>query len=264
MLTNIFDSHAHYDDARFAEDLHTLLAQFPSHGVCGVLSCGVNVETSRFALALAHQYNYMYAAAGFHPLNLEDVPADFEAVLKDLLADEKAVAVGEIGLDYYYEKETREQQLDLFTRQLRVAKECDLPVVVHDREAHEDVLRLLQAFRPRGVVHCFSGSVEMAKEVLKLGMYIGLGGAVTFKNAVKPVAVAKMVPADRLLVETDAPYMTPVPDRGKRCDSEHIRYTAQRLAEIRGTTAQAILDTTAQNAATLFGVSLFGGSCGDF
>lgn len=253
-LTNIFDSHAHYDDERFAADLPALLEALPEAGVSGVISCGVNVETTRFAQSLAQKYAYIYAAAGFHPLNLEDVPENAEAVLRELLSVSKTVAVGEIGLDYHYEKESREQQLVLFEMQLRLAKELDLPVIVHDREAHEDTMRLLKQYKPRGVVHCFSGSVETAKEVLKLGMYIGLGGAVTFKNAVKPVEVAAMVPDERLLVETDAPYMAPVPFRGKRCDSRLIAYTAERLAEIRGTSAQAILDLTAENAKTMFGI----------
>ena len=253
-LYNIFDSHAHYDDARFSDDLPELLASLPAKGVVGVISCGVNTETAQFAAHLAATYDYIYAAAGFHPLNLEDVPENPTEILRELLKNPKTVAVGEIGLDYYYEKASRDAQLRLFEQQLQVANELSLPVIVHDREAHEDTLRLLKQYKPRGVVHCFSGSVEMAKEVLKLGMYIGLGGAVTFKNAVKPVEVAKIVPQDRLLVETDAPYMTPVPFRGKRCDSGHIAYTAARLSEIRGEDTQALLDYTAENARRLFGI----------
>lgn len=253
-LYNIFDSHAHYDDARFSDDLPELLASLPTKGVVGVISCGVNTETAQFAAHLAATYDYIYAAAGFHPLNLVDVPENPTEILRELLKNPKTVAVGEIGLDYYYEKASRDAQLRLFEQQLQLANELSLPVIVHDREAHEDTLRLLKQYKPRGVVHCFSGSVEMAKEVLKLGMYIGLGGAVTFKNAVKPVEVAKIVPQDRLLVETDAPYMTPVPFRGKRCDSGHIAYTAARLSEIRGEDTQALLDYTAENARRLFGI----------
>ena len=255
-LYNSFDSHAHYDDARSSDDLPELLASLPAKGVVGVISCGVNTETSQFAAHLAATYDYIYAAAGFHPLNLEDVPENPTEILRELLKNLKTVAVGEIGLDYYYEKTSRDAQLRLFEQQLQVANELSLPVIVHDREAHEDTLRLLKQYKPRGVVHCFSGSVEMAKEVLKLGMYIGLGGAVTFKNAVKPVEVAKIVPQDRLLVETDAPYMTPVPFRGKRCDSGHIAYTAARLSEIRGEDTQALLDYTAENARRLFGIHM--------
>lgn len=253
-LTHIFDSHAHYDDARFSEDVYDLLDTLPEKGVSGVISCGVNVESTRFAQALAQKYDYIYAAAGFHPLNLEDVPENAETVLCELLKDPKTVAVGEIGLDYHYEKESRTEQLALFEMQLRLAKELDLPVIVHDREAHDDTLRLLKEIQPTGVVHCFSGSVEMAKEILKLDMYIGLGGAVTFKNAVKPVEVAAMVPAERLLLETDAPYMTPVPFRGKRCDSSLIAYTAARIAEIRGVDTQALCTQTEINTRRLFGI----------
>lgn len=253
-LCNIFDSHAHYDDERFQDDLSELLRALPQDGVSGVISCGVNAGTSRFAAELSETYGYIYAAAGFHPLNLEDVPADLVGTLRPMLKNPKTVAVGEIGLDYHYEKESRAEQLRVFELQLQLANELSMPVIVHDREAHEDTLRLLKQYKPKGVVHCFSGSAEMAKEVLKLGMYIGLGGAVTFKNAVKPVEVAKIVPKERLLVETDAPYMSPVPFRGKRCDSRLIAYTAARLAEIRGEAAQDLLDYTAQNAKTLFGI----------
>lgn len=255
MLHEIFDSHAHYDDARFAADVYALLDGFPASGVTGVVSCGVNVETTRFAQALAKRYDFVYAAAGFHPLNLADVPDDPAAALEALLEDPKTVAVGEIGLDYHYEKETRRAQLALFERQLQLANAHGLPVIVHDREAHADTLALLRQYRPRGVVHCFSGSPEMAREVLELGMYIGLGGAVTFPNAKKPAAVAEMVPGDRLLLETDAPYMAPVPYRGQRCDSRMIAATAERIAALRGTTAQALLTQTAQNARTLFGLA---------
>lgn len=253
-LSHIFDTHAHYDDEQFREDLSALLLSLPEKGVSGVISCGVDVESTRYAQSLSGIYNYIYAAAGFHPLNLEDVPNNAETVLRALLQAPKTVAVGEIGLDYHYEKETREEQLLLFEMQLRVAKELHLPVIVHDREAHEDTLRLLKQYKPAGVVHCFSGSVEMAKEILKLDMYIGLGGAVTFKNAVKPVEVAAMMPAERLLLETDAPYMTPVPFRGKRCDSSLIAYTAERIAEIRGVDAQDLCIQTEKNAKDLFGI----------
>lgn len=253
-MTHIFDSHAHYDDERFSEDVYELLDALPEKGVSGVISCGVNAESTRFAQALAQKYGYIYAAAGFHPLNLEDVPENAETVLRELLKAPKTVAIGEIGLDYHYEKESRKEQLALFEMQLRLAKELNLPVIVHDREAHDDTLRLLKEIQPTGVVHCFSGSVEMAKEILKLDMYIGLGGAVTFKNAVKPVEVAAMVPAERLLLETDAPYMTPVPFRGKRCDSSLIAYTAARIAEIRGVDAQALCKQTEINTRRLFGI----------
>ena len=250
-----FDTHAHYDDEMFDGDREWLLDRaLPESGVALVLNPGCERRSSLFAVELSEKYDYVYAAAGWHPSDAESFDESSETLIRELCGKKKVRAIGEIGLDYHYEKESRLQQLALFEAQLAFAKERELPVIVHDREAHEDTLRLLQKYRPRGVVHCFSGSAETAREVLKLGMYIGLGGAVTFKNAVKPVEVAKMVPADRLLVETDAPYMAPVPCRGKRCDSRMIAYTAERLAEIRGVDAQDLLHETARNARALFGL----------
>ena len=252
MYKNIFDSHAHYDDEQFDLDRNELLVSFENNGVSGVVCCGVNIETSKFAVELSHKYDFVYSVVGFHPLeNSEYKDGDLE-IIKELAKDPKCVAIGEIGLDYHYEKESRENQLLLLEKQIELAKELDLPILFHDRESHEDTLNILKKYKPKGVLHCFSGSVEMAKEIIKLGMYIGLGGAVTFKNAVKPCEVAKFVPSDRLLLETDAPYMTPVPFRGKRCDSLHIPYTAEKIAELRGVTAQEILDITDKNARTLF------------
>ena len=252
MYKNIFDSHAHYDDEQFDLDRNELLVSFENNGVSGVVCCGVNIETSKFAVELSHKYDFVYSAVGFHPLeNSEYKDGDLE-IIKELAKDPKCVAIGEIGLDYHYEKESRENQLLLLEKQIEFAKELDLPILFHDRESHEDTLNILKKYKPKGVLHCFSGSVEMAKEIIKLGMYIGLGGAVTFKNAVKPCEVAKFVPSDRLLLETDAPYMTPVPFRGKRCDSLHIPYTAEKIAELRGVTAQEILDIADKNARTLF------------
>lgn len=254
MYKNIFDTHAHYDDERFSEDLEELLSSFPQNGVTGVISCGVNAESSEKNIALSEKYPFIYAAAGYHGLNTEDLTEDYLDILTGLIKNKKTVAVGEIGLDYHYEKETRDIQLEIFKRQIELANEYGLPVIVHDREAHMDTLEILKELKPRGVVHCFTGSVEMAREIVKLGMYIGLGGAVTFKNAVKPVEVAKFVPEDRLLLETDAPYMTPVPFRGKRCTSLHIPYTAQKIAEVRSTDVQNILDISCKNAKELFNI----------
>ncbi len=253
MALNIFDSHAHYDDAAFDPDREALLASLPGAGVCGVVSCGTDISTSRRNLELAHRYDYIWAAAGFHPEAADRISDDDFVRLRVLLADGRCVAVGEIGLDYHYEDGApRTVQLSVLERQLILANELDMPVIFHDRDAHADTLEVLKQYRPKGVVHCFSGSVEMAREILDIGMYIGLGGAVTFKNARKPVEVARYVPEDRLLIETDCPYMTPVPMRGRRNDSGLIPYTAQRLAEIRGCTAQQVLDRTRDNAERLF------------
>lgn len=254
MYKNIFDTHAHYDDERFSEDSGELLSSFTANGISGVITCGVNAESSKASIEIANKYPFVFAAVGYHGLNTEDLTDDYLDILRELVKEEKVVAIGEIGLDYHYEKETRNVQLEIFRRQIELANEFKLPVIVHDREAHEDTLNILRELKPKGVVHCFSGSVEMAKEVIKLGMYIGLGGAVTFKNAVKPVEVAKYVPENRLLLETDAPYMTPVPFRGKRCTSLHIPYTAEKIAEVRGIDTQYLLDITDQNARELFGI----------
>lgn len=254
MYNNIFDTHAHYDDEQFDSDRSELLASLTGKGITGVISCGVNAESSKANIDLSEKYPFIYVAVGYHGLNTEDLTEDYLEILKDLIKNEKTVAIGEIGLDYHYEKETRDIQLKIFREQIELANEYDLPVIVHDREAHEDTLNILKELKPKGVIHCFTGSVEMAKEIVKLGMYIGLGGAVTFKNAIKPVEVAKYVPSDRLLVETDCPYMTPVPHRGKRNDSSLIPYTAERIAEVRGVTAQEILNLTAENAKTLFNI----------
>lgn len=254
MMNNIFDSHAHYDDGQFDSDRSELLASLESRGVSGVIFCGVNIQTSEFSVETANKYGYIYSAVGFHPLNLSDYKDGGLQKIKELCRDKKTVAIGEIGLDYHYEKETRNEQLELAEKQIMLANELSLPIIFHDRESHEDTLRLIKKHKPRGVIHCFSGSVEMAKEIIGLGMYIGLGGAVTFKNAVKPIEVAKYVPADRLLIETDCPYMTPVPFRGKRNDSSLIPYTAEKLSEVRGCSPQEILDLTAKNAKELFNI----------
>lgn len=253
-MYNIFDSHAHYDSEAFDADRKELISALPEQGVCGIINCASDMASSLTSLELADGFDFIYAACGVHPHEAEGCKQGYLPVLKKLCSEEKCVAVGEIGLDYHYDFSPRDIQQKVFEQQLVLAKELDLPVIVHDREAHEDTLNLLKKYKPRGVVHCFSGSAEMAKEIVKLGMYIGLGGAVTFKNARKPREVAAEVPADKLLIETDCPYMTPVPHRGERCDSSYIPFTASVLAEVRGVTAQEILDLTKKNAEELFGV----------
>lgn len=253
-MAMIFDSHAHYDDNRFDSDRDELLSTLPQNGVCAVLQCATDPASCERAIALTEAYPHVYAAVGFHPENLEGLTQNDAELCKQLLSHPKVVAVGEIGLDYYWDSSPRPVQQEWFTAQMRLAKDAGLPVVVHDRDAHEDTLRLLRQERPAGVLHAFSGSTEMAREVLELGMYIGLGGVVTFQNARKTVEVAAMVPLDRLLLETDAPYMAPVPFRGRRNDSTLIRFVAARIAEIRGCDVDTILTATEQNARRLFGI----------
>lgn len=255
----IFDSHAHYDDEAFDEDRFELIESLKEKGVCGIINCGCTPESTEAALALSEQFDFVYFASGIHPENIpshEDDETVFSKI-KKLAKHKKCVAIGEIGLDYHYEDGApRERQIEWFEKQLILANELSLPVIVHDRDSHADILELLKKHRPKGVVHCFSGSLEMAQEVLKLGMYIGLGGAVTFKNAKKPVRVAEGIPLDRLLLETDCPYMAPVPFRGKRCDSSLIAFTAEKIAEIRGITADEVLRAGKENAAALFGIEV--------
>lgn len=254
MYSHIFDTHAHYDDLKFDKDRDELLANLPENGVEYVINCGCDLKSCNKSIDICKKFDYFYCALGIHPSEInEDSEAEFEQI-KKLCSYEKCVAVGEIGLDYHYDFVPKDRQLDFFEKQLRFALEKDLPVIVHDREAHEDTLNLLKKYRPKGVLHCFSGSVEMAKEIIKLGMYIGLGGAVTFKNARKPLEVAEYLPEDRLLLETDCPYMAPVPNRGKRCTSDMIALTAEKIAEVRKTDTQQLIDKTKENAFRLFGI----------
>lgn len=250
--TSIFDSHAHFDDEKFNEDRDEILSSLPSKGISGVINCGTNLQTSEFSIELSEKFGFVYAAVGFHPHEVTEFDDASLLEVKRLAQNEKVVAIGEIGLDYYYDFSPREKQIEAFEKQLELAAELSLPVIIHNRDAHADTLEILKKHRPKGVLHCFSGSAEMAQEIIKLGMYIGLGGAVTFKNAKKPLKVAAVVPDELLLIETDCPYMSPVPFRGKRCDSTMIPYTAEKIAEVRGTTAQDILNLTAENAKRLF------------
>lgn len=255
MYKNIFDTHAHYDDSRFDEDRDELISSLKDKGVSHIVNCGCDLKSSLTTVALSEKYDFIYAAVGVHAHEAEEATESDLEKIKELYKKEKVVAVGEIGLDYHYDFSPRERQKEIFERQLILANELNLPVIVHDRESHEDTMNLLKKYRPKGVVHCFSGSAEMAKEVVKLGMYIGIGGAITFKNAKKPVEVVEYLPLDRLLLETDAPYMTPVPFRGQRCDSAHIAYTAEKIAEIKGIDVQELIDICNENAKKLFKIN---------
>ncbi len=252
-LHNIFDAHAHYDDRWFDEDRGELLSSMPQNGVAYIVNASVDLATAKTAIEYAEKYPFMYACAGIHPENLEGLPDDYLERLKELIKHPKVVALGEIGLDYHWDI-PRDLQNRVFEEQLILARELDVPVVIHDREAHGDTMELLRKYRPKGLMHCFSGSVEMLKEVIKLGMSISLGGTVTFKNARVPVEVAAAVPLDRLLLETDAPYLSPVPYRGKRNDSTRIAYTAMKIAGIRSMDTQELIDITTENAKRLYGI----------
>ena len=246
----IIDTHAHYDDEKFDGVRDELLRELHKNGVDKIITCAVDGISAEKTLRLAENYDFIYAAVGIHPENLESKTTVDE--IRRLASHKKCVAIGEIGLDYYWTDDNKDLQKEVFESQVILANELDLPVIVHDREAHSDTLEILKKHKPKGVLHCFSGSREMAQEIIKLGMYIGIGGVVTFKNARKMPEVINAVPIDRLLLETDCPYLAPEPYRGKLCHSGYITLTAQKIAEILGRTRDDIFCRTRENAKKLF------------
>lgn len=252
----IFDTHAHYDDEAFSADRDELLGRvLPESGVCGVVSAGTNVASSRANAQLSEKYDYIYFAAGIHPEDVETAKdGDLELIEELLKSGKKAVAVGEIGLDYHYDID-KTLQKRYFEAQLELAKKLDLPVIIHDRDAHADTLEEIRRFRPKGTLHCFSGSAETARELVDLGLYIGFTGSVTFKGNKKAARVIEAVPLERILVETDCPYMAPEPLRGRRSDSSMIAYTLSFIANIKGISAEELAHITANNARTLFNIN---------
>ncbi len=251
----IFDAHAHYNDEQFDEDRHELLTKMNQNGVAYIINNGTDLETSLYSIELSEKYPFIKATVGFHPQECDKAEKGYIEQIANLCKNKNVRAIGEIGLDYYYDYTPKDLQLKIFEEQLILANELGMPVVVHDREAHGDTMALLKKHKPKGLLHCFSGSVEMLREVIDLGMYISLGGAVTFKNAKKPLQSAIEVPLDKLTLETDAPYMTPVPFRGKRCNSEYITYTAAKIAEARGMSISELLEITYNNGCELFGLN---------
>lgn len=256
MVSGIFDSHAHYDDERFRDDLPDVLSHLTQNGVCAVLNVGCDEQSSLSTVSLAKQIPWFYAAVGIHPHAADELSEHWMDTLMPLFSEEKVVALGEIGLDYHWDTPDRESQRALFEAQLQLAQQVNLPVIIHSRDACADTMELLHKYNPRGVVHCFSGSAETAKEVVKMGMYVGFTGVVTFPNARKTLEAVRAVPMERLLLETDCPYMAPVPFRGKRTTSDMIQYTAQAIAEQKGLSAQEVIDIARENTCRLFGISL--------
>ena len=255
MTVNIFDTHAHYNDCAFDKDRTEMLMTLPSKGIDTIVNIGASMKDCEPIMKLTKEYGYIYGALGVHPDDAENVESDYiETLKKYILSNDKIKAVGEIGLDYHYEPYSKEAQKKIFVEQLELAKNLDMPVVVHSRDACEDTLNILKKYRPKGVMHCFGYSAEIAEEIVKLGMYIGFTGGRTFKNANAAVRAIKKVPLDRLLLETDCPYMAPEPYRGKRCDSSMIASTAAKAGEILGKTAQEIADITNRNARTFYNI----------
>lgn len=250
-----FDTHAHYDSSKFSEDREAVLRAVQESGVSLIVDPGDTVERSKNALRLAKQFDFVYAAVGVHPEEYETWQDDSIAQLRDLSKDPKVVAIGEIGLDYYWDKEHTELQKNMFRAQIELALEQDLPIIVHDREAHGDCFDLVMEYpQLRGVFHCYSGSAEMAKALLKHGWYLGFDGPITYKNNAKAAEVLAVTPVDRILLETDSPYLSPVPNRGKRNDSRNLPYIAEVVAREKGMTVEEIAVQTMQNGKQLFGI----------
>ncbi len=251
----IFDSHAHYDDERFLEFGEALYSKL-SESVTGIITCGCDFDSCKVAQGLAERHNIVYFAAGIHPCNIDCTDDTVAAMQKiaEFTKHEKCLGIGEIGLDYYWTRDNIAIQKEFFAAQLELGKQLDLPVIVHDRDAHSDTLELLKKHKPKGVVHSFSGSVEMANEIYKLGMYIGISGVITFKNAKKLPDVVKKMPLDRFLLETDAPYLAPVPFRGKTNNSSLIYYSAEKIGEIKEISTEAVLKHALENTKRLYNI----------
>lgn len=255
----IVDSHAHYDDEQFDTDRADVLERIQQQGVTRVINPSSNLYSAQKCIELSENYDFLYCAVGIHPHDSVELSEESLKNIRKLASFKKVIAIGEVGLDYHYDFSPVDIQKKCFAAHIQLALELGLPLIIHDREAHKDTLDIVKAekgFSVGGVFHCFSGSLELAKEVLDMGFYIALGGAVTFKNAKKPVEVAKYVPIDRLLIETDSPYMAPVPFRGKRNDSGYLHEIIRKISVIRNTDFSVIAEATAQNANKLFGLGI--------
>ena len=252
----IFDTHSHYTDDAFAPDREEVLRTLPEHGVVHAVLAGTTMEDSAAGIALAHAHEILYAAVGIHPENCGDFRPEHLTEIRALAQEDKVVAIGEIGLDYYWpENPPRDLQQQVLRQQLALAQELQLPVIIHDRDAHADTMDIVREFpRVRGVFHCFAGSVEMARELVDRGWYLSFNGAATFKNARKAPEVIQVVPMERLMIETDAPYLTPVPYRGRRNDSTYVHLVAERIAQLRDMTPAAVEQATWDNGKRFFGI----------
>ena len=256
MKPMIFDSHAHYDSKQFEEDRDQLLNSMQENGIGTIVTSAADWDSVTEVVELAEKYPFIYAAVGLHPDEVGDLNEERFAYLKMQCQKEKVVAVGEIGLDYYWDNESHDVQKKWFIRQLELARELDLPVIIHSRDAAADTLEIMQKYAQglRGVIHCFSYSKELAREYVKMGFHIGVGGVVTFKNGKKLKEIVEEIPLERILLETDCPYLAPVPFRGKRNSSLYIPYIAEEIANLKGVTYEEVVTQTELNAKKLFGI----------
>lgn len=257
MKPMIFESHAHYDSKQFDEDRDTLLQSMPENGIGTIINSAADWDSVTEVVELAEKYPFIYAAVGLHPDEVGDLNEERFAFLKEQCKKEKVVAIGEIGLDYYWDNESHDIQKKWFIRQLELARELDLPVIIHSRDAAADTLEIMKEYAQglRGVIHCFSYSKELAREYLKMGFHIGVGGVVTFKNGKKLKEIVEEIPIDRILLETDCPYLAPAPFRGKRNSSLYIPYIAQEIANLKGISYEEVVARTQQNGKKLFGIA---------
>ncbi len=250
----IIDSHSHYDDECFDNDRKELLLGLKDKNIEKIINVGYNLESSKNAVKLANTYDFCYAAVGFHPSDAEDCTEAALSQLIELTKDPKVVCWGEIGLDYHYNNINKELQKSVFARQMEIARELKKPVSIHTRDAMADTVEIVKKFQTPGVFHCYSGSLEIAKELVKIGYYISFSGTVTYKNAKNVKEVAKWIPADKYLIETDCPYLSPEPVRGTRNDSSNLNYTAQHIAELRNIPVEQVIRETNENTRRLFGI----------
>jgi TatD DNase family protein len=252
-----FDSHAHLDDRKFNDDRDKLIQKAKTEGIGLIVNPGDDISSSKKAISLADKYDFIYAAVGVHPHNAKEVREDTYRQLEQLANHPKVVAIGEIGLDYHYNHSPQDIQKQVFQGQIQLAGSLKLPIIVHDREAHGDTFEILQSYFSKdsgGVLHSYSGSVEMAYRIIDLGMYLSISGPVTFKNAKKTVEVVREIPLEHLLIETDSPYLTPVPFRGKKNHPAMVKYVAEKIAEIKGISVEEVAEKTTENAKRLFGI----------
>ncbi|NLL91258.1 MAG: TatD family hydrolase [Ruminococcaceae bacterium] len=253
MIEGIIDTHAHYDDEKFDFIRHATLSSLEALGVRGIVNCSSSVESSYFSVELSQIYDFVFAAVGVHPHDADNLSDGWRDSLEDLLKTPKVVAVGETGLDYFYDNSPREIQLEVFYEQIRLSLNHSLPLVVHDRDAHEDILKALEIFKPKAVVHRYSGDAELARKLTDLGVYLGFGCAVTYPDSKNEIESVKSIPIEYLLLETDAPYLPPYNLRGRICTSDMISVAAEKIAEIRGDySPKQIVDIAAENACRLF------------
>ena len=254
----LFDTHAHLNDEQYNEDLEEVVERAQNEGVSNMVVVGFDRPTINKAMELAERYEFIYACVGWHPVDAIDMTEEDLLWIEELATHPKVVAIGEMGLDYHWDKSPKDIQKEVFRKQIRLAKKVKLPIVIHNREATADIIEILkeeEAEEVGGIMHCFSGSPEVAKECIKMNFYISLGGPVTFKNAKKPKEVAEEIPMDKLLIETDCPYLAPHPYRGKRNEPGYVKLVAEKIAEIKGLTIAEVAEITTRNAKKLFAIN---------